>query len=103
MHGHALENGEKDFGSVVGQDDKGKAPQDGGEAGDETEDAVEEEKGGVFEGGRANAVENFHRDDSLSGVRVVEMCRGHSRVWRGDSGGEGIFIPWRMLLGLWDG
>ena len=80
MHGHALKNGEKDFGNVVGQDYKGKAPQDDGEAANETEDAVEEEKGGVFEGGRANALEHFHRDDSLSGVRVMEMCREYSRV-----------------------
>ena len=70
MHGHALKNGEKDFGNIVGCDEKGKAPQDGGKAGNETEDAVEEEKSGVFEDGRANAVENFHRDDSLSGVSL---------------------------------
>ena len=75
VHGHALENGEKDFGDVVGQDYEGKAPEDDGEAGNDTEDTVEEEKGGVFEGGRANAVEHFHGYDGLSGVKVVECAR----------------------------
>ena len=45
MHGHALEDGEEDFGDVVGKDYKGEAPEEGGKARDEAEDAVEEEKG----------------------------------------------------------
>ena len=76
-HGVTLKNGEKDFGKVVGEDDKGKAPEDDGEAGNETEDAVEEEKGRVFNCGRADAVKHFHRYDSLSGVRVVH-CAGNN-------------------------
>ena len=76
VHGHALENGEEDFGDVVGQDHKGKAPEDDGEAGNDAEDTVEEEKGGVFEGGRPNAVEHFHGYDGLSGVRSRGMFLG---------------------------
>lgn len=60
MHGCALENGEEDLGNVVGEDHKSETPEEGGKSRNGAEDAVEKEKGGVFEGGCANAVEHFH-------------------------------------------
>lgn len=51
VHGRALEDGQKDFGSVVGKDDEGETPKASGKVRDGAEDAVEEEKGRVFEGG----------------------------------------------------
>ena len=60
MHGCALEDGEEDFGDVVGEDYKSEAPEESGKARNGAEDAMEKEKCGVFEGGGANAVEHFH-------------------------------------------
>lgn len=60
MHGGALEDGEEDFGDVVGRNYKGEDPEEGSKARNGAEDAVEEEKSGVFEGGGTDAVEDFH-------------------------------------------
>lgn len=60
MHRGALKDGKEDFGDVVGKDHEDEAPEESGQARNGAEDAVEEEKGGKFEGGRANAVEHFH-------------------------------------------
>ena len=60
VHWRALKDGEEYFGNVVGEDDKGEAPEESSEAGKGAKDAVEEEKGGVFEGRSPDAVEHFH-------------------------------------------
>lgn len=65
MHGCALKDGEEDLGDVVGKDYKGEAPEEGGKARNGAEDAVEEEKCGVLEGGGSNTVEHFHCYDGL--------------------------------------
>ena len=54
------EDGEEDFGDVVGKDYEGEEPEEGGKARNGAEYAVEEEKGGVFECGGADAIENLH-------------------------------------------
>lgn len=71
MHGRALEDRQKNLGNVVGKDDEGQTPKESGQVRNGAEDAVEEEKGGVFEGGSADAVEHLHRYDGLRGVRAV--------------------------------
>lgn len=84
MHRRALENGEKYFGDIVGQDYKGETPEEGGKARDEAEDAVKEEKGGEFVGGSASAIEHFQCHNGLKVVRAVDALRSQDldqRFW----------------------
>ena len=84
MHRRALENGEKYFGDIVGQDYKGETPEEGGKARDEAEDAVKEEKGGEVVGGSASAIEHFQCHNGLKVVRAVDALRSQDldqRFW----------------------
>ena len=59
-HGRTLKDREEDLGDVIGKDYKGEAPEEGSKTRNGAENPVEEEKGRVFEGGGANAIEYFH-------------------------------------------